>query len=122
MLLKFIKKKLIRLGNSSNVLKLWYLYHYIFQGKKLGNIGLDFSIKKTRFQVVQDIIDKKLNFPVNLLPASELDELKNEIKKLNIISTSILIKNFPRKSPEHIKVFRKKLVDHKNDILSKISK
>jgi len=79
-------------------------------------------LRKKNRDLFQDIIDKKLNFPVNLLPVSELDELKKEIKKLNIISTSILIKNFPRKSPEHIKVFRKKLVDHKHDILSKISK
>ena len=59
MLLKYIKKKLIRLGNSSNVLKLWYYYHYIFHDEKLGSIGLDFSSKKTRFQIVKYIIEKK---------------------------------------------------------------
>ena len=76
-------------------------------------------LRKKNRDLFQDIIDKKLNFPVNLLPVSELDELKKEIKKLDIISTSILIKNFPKKSPEHIKVFRKKLVDHKRNQLSK---
>tara|TARA_B100000902_G_scaffold365291_1_gene386104 strand:- start:436 stop:1149 length:714 start_codon:yes stop_codon:yes gene_type:complete len=79
MLFKFIKKKLIRLGNSSNVLKLWYLYHYIFQGKKLGNIGLDFSLKKTRFQIVQDIIDKK-KYEKYLEIGCFDDELFNHIK------------------------------------------
>ena len=59
MLGKLIKKKLIRFVNSSNILKLWYFYHYVFHDKKLGNIGLDFSKKKTRFQIVQNIIDKK---------------------------------------------------------------
>ena len=56
---KFLKKKLVRLGNSSNVLKLWYCYHYFFHDKKLGNIGFDFSLKKTRIQIVQAIIEKK---------------------------------------------------------------
>ncbi len=59
MLAKFLKKKLIRLANSSKVLKLWYYYHYIVHDKKLGNIGLDFSLKKTRLQIVQEIIKKK---------------------------------------------------------------
>ena len=53
MIANFIKKKLIRLGNSSNALKLRYYYHYIFHDEKLGNIGLDFSSKKSRFQIVK---------------------------------------------------------------------
>ena len=53
MLGKFIKKKLIRLGNSTNVLRFWYFYHYIFHDKKLGSLGLDFSSKKTRLQIIQ---------------------------------------------------------------------
>ena len=75
--------------------------------------------RKKNKNLFQDIIEKKLDFPVNLLPVSELDELKKEIKNLDIISTSILIKNFPKKSPDHIKVFRKRLVEHKSDIISK---
>ena len=59
MISKFIKKKLIRLGNSSNVLKIWHFYHYIFHDKKLGNLGLNFDNKKNRLQLVQDIINKK---------------------------------------------------------------
>ena len=59
MLGKFIKKKLIRLGNSTNVLRFWYFYHYIFHDKKLGSLGLDFSSKKTRLQIIQEIITKK---------------------------------------------------------------
>ncbi len=59
MLFKFFKKKLIRLGNSSNVLKFWYYYHHFLYDKKLGDIGFDFSTKKTRIQIVKDIINHK---------------------------------------------------------------
>ena len=59
MLVKYLNKKLIRLRNSSNVLKLLYYYHNFFYDKKLGNIGFDFSSKKSRLEVVQSIITKK---------------------------------------------------------------
>ena len=78
MFVKFIKKKLIRLGNSSNILKLWYYYHFIFHDKKLGNIGLDFSSKKTRFQIVQNIIEKK-NYQKYLEIGCFDDELFNHV-------------------------------------------
>ena len=78
MLLKYIKKKLIRLGNSSNVLKLWYYYHYIFHDEKLGSIGLDFSSKKTRFQIVKYIIEKK-NYKKYLEIGCFDDELFNQV-------------------------------------------
>ena len=78
MLLKYIKKKLIRLGNSSNVLKLWYYYHYIFHDEKLGNIGLDFSSKKSRFQIVKNIIEKK-NYKKYLEIGCFDDELFNQV-------------------------------------------
>ena len=78
MLLKYIKKKLIRLGNSSKVLKLWYYYHYIFHDEKLGSIGLDFSSKKTRFQIVKYIIEKK-NYKKYLEIGCFDDELFNQV-------------------------------------------
>ena len=48
MIINFINKKLIRLKNSSNVLKLFYYYHYLFHDKKLGNIRFDFTKKKIK--------------------------------------------------------------------------
>ena len=78
MLLKFIKKKLIRLGNSSNILKLWYYYHYVFHDKKLGNIGLDFTSKNSRFKIIQEIINKK-NYKKYLEVGCFDDELFNHI-------------------------------------------
>ena len=55
----FILKKLIRLKNSSKVLKFFYYYHYLFHDKKLGDIGFDFTKKKSRLDIVQNIIKKK---------------------------------------------------------------
>jgi hypothetical protein len=59
MLVKYLNKKIIRLRNSSKILKLLYFYHYLFHDKKLGNLGFDFTSKKTRFEIVQNIIKKK---------------------------------------------------------------
>ena len=59
MIQKFIKKKLIRLINSKKVLRLFFYYHKFFKDKKLGNIGFDFTDKKTRLSIVQEIINKK---------------------------------------------------------------
>ena len=59
MISNFINKKIIRLRNSSKILKLLYFYHYVLYDKKLGNIGFDFSNKKSRINIVKDIIKKK---------------------------------------------------------------
>ena len=56
---KFFTKKIIRLINSTRVLKLFFYYYKFFKDKKLGNIGFDFSKKKTRLSIVQEIIKKK---------------------------------------------------------------
>ncbi len=55
----FLQKKFIRLLNSSKVLKIFYHYHRIFNNKGLQDIGFDFSNKKNRLYIVQDIIKKK---------------------------------------------------------------
>ena len=86
MFLKYFKKKLIRLGNSSNVLKFWYYYHKFLNDKKLGNIGFNFSSKKTRIEIIQDIISKK-NFKKYLEIGCFDDELFNQInceKKIGV--------------------------------------
>ena len=59
MIINFILKKLIRLKNSSKVLKFFYYYHYLFHDNKLGDIGFDFTKKKSRLDIVQNIIKKK---------------------------------------------------------------
>tara|TARA_B100000902_G_scaffold125527_1_gene125184 strand:- start:460 stop:1173 length:714 start_codon:yes stop_codon:yes gene_type:complete len=59
MIKKFIVKKFIRLINSSKVLKIFFYYHKLFRDKNLGNIGFDFSKKKSRLTIVQDLIKRK---------------------------------------------------------------
>ena len=79
MLIKYLNKKIIRLRNSSKILKLLYYYHYLFCDKKLGNVGFDFTSKKSRLEIVQSIIEKK-NFKKYLEIGCFDDELFNFIK------------------------------------------
>ena len=79
MFTKFITKKIIRLRNSSKVLKLFYYYHKFFHEKGIGNIGFDFNKKKSRLFIVQDIIDKK-NYQNYLEIGCFDDELFNHVK------------------------------------------
>ena len=80
-MINFINKKLIRLKNSSKVLKLIYFYHYLFHDKKLGNIGFNFSKKKSRKELVQNIIVKK-NYKKYLEIGCFDDELFNHVNCL----------------------------------------
>jgi hypothetical protein len=58
-MIKFLQSKFIRLLNSKKVLRLFFYYHKFFNNNDLGDIGFDFSNKKNRKFIVQDIIDKK---------------------------------------------------------------
>ena len=76
---KFIQKKYIRLLNSSKVLKFFFYYHKLFNNKGMKDIGFDFSKKKNRLFIVQDIIQKK-NYKSYLEIGCFDDELFNHIK------------------------------------------
>ena len=78
MIVNFIIKKLIRLKNSSKVLKIFYYYHNFIHDKKLGSLGFDFNKKKTRFDIVQNIIEIK-NYKKYLEIGCENDELFKHI-------------------------------------------
>ena len=77
MIIDYLNKKLIRLKNSTKVLRFYY-YHYIFHDKKLGNIGFDFTKKKSKKEIVQEIIRKK-NYKKYLEIGCFDDELFNHI-------------------------------------------
>ena len=70
----FFLKKYYRLLGSKKILKLFYLYHKIFGEKYLGNLDLDFSKKKGRAEIIQNIIDLK-DFKSYL----EIGTYKNEV-------------------------------------------
>ena len=76
---KFLQKKFIRLLNSEKVLKLFFYYHKFFQNKGLKDIGFDFSSKKNRKFIVQDIINNK-NYQKYLEIGCFDDELFNAIE------------------------------------------
>ena len=78
MIIDYLNKKLIRLKNSTKVLKFYYYYHYVFHDKKLGNIGFNFTKKKSRKEIVQEIIRKK-NYKKYLEIGCFDDELFNHI-------------------------------------------
>ena len=59
MVKKFVQKKIIRLLNSKKILKIFFYYHKIFNNKGLKNIGFDFTLKKNRKYIVQEIINIK---------------------------------------------------------------
>ena len=56
---KFLQKKIIRLLNSEKILKAFFYYHKFFNNKGLKDIGFDFTLKKNRKFIVQDIINYK---------------------------------------------------------------
>lgn len=58
-IINYVKKKIIRLQNSSKVMKLNYFFHKYFGDKKLGNLGLDFTNKPNKEYIIQKIINKK---------------------------------------------------------------
>ena len=78
MIFNLINEKLWRLKNSSKVLKLFYYYHYFLKDKKLGDIGFDFTKKKSRKEIVQEIIKKK-NYKKYLEIGCFDDELFNYV-------------------------------------------
>ena len=82
--IKYIHKKVYRLLNSSKMLKLFYFYHKLLNHNNLENIGFDFSKKKNRKQIIQEIIEKK-NYKNYLEIGCFSDELFSYVKCENKI-------------------------------------
>jgi len=58
-LMNSIKKKFIRLFESTNILKFKFYIHKLFGEKDPGNIGFDFTNKPSRQKIIQEIINDK---------------------------------------------------------------
>ncbi len=78
-MLNLIKKKYFRLLSSSKVLKINYFFHKYFGEKDIGNIGLDYKNKPHRFDIIQEIIEKK-NYQSYLEIGCFADEVFTKIK------------------------------------------
>tara|TARA_Y100001958_G_C21036682_1_gene407736 strand:+ start:57 stop:779 length:723 start_codon:yes stop_codon:yes gene_type:complete len=78
-IIKLIEKKITRLLISKKVIKFFFYYHKYFNDKKLPNLGFDFSKKKNRLDIVQDIINNK-NYKKYLEIGCFNDDLFNHIK------------------------------------------
>ena len=59
MLGNYLRNKFMRLQGSKNILKLNHLYYNYFGEKNIGEIGLDFSKKPSRKEVIQATINRK---------------------------------------------------------------
>ena len=55
---KILNKKIHRLLTSKNAMRLFYLYHFIAGGFKSKKIDISFDGKKSRVEIVQNIIEK----------------------------------------------------------------
>ena len=55
----YLKKKIQRLFVSKNIMKVFYFYHYLTGGINSKSLEVDFSKKKRRQEIVQELIDIK---------------------------------------------------------------
>ena len=92
----FLNKKISRLLVSKNVMKIFYYYHFLKGGFKSKKIDINFSDKKTRQQIVQNIIDLK-RYENYLEIGTFKNDLFNYIKEspTPVISLRALIVNSP---------------------------
>ena len=58
-MINFIKKKIQRLLVSKNTMKIFYLYHFFKGGYKSKKIDISFENKKSRVEIVNNIIKIK---------------------------------------------------------------
>ena len=77
-----IKKKILRLKGSKNVMKLNFLFHRLFGEKDIGSVGFNFDDKPSRTQIIQETINRK-KYNSYLEIGCFNDDLFNKIKCKN---------------------------------------
>ena len=55
----YFSRKIYRLFESRNILKIKFFIHKIFKEKDIGSLNLDFTDKPSRVKVIKDIIQLK---------------------------------------------------------------
>ena len=83
-MIKLINKKIQRLLISKNMMKIYYLFHYLNGGFKSKKLDISFENKKSRLEIVQNIINKK-NYNSYLEIGTFKDELFGFVKCKNKI-------------------------------------
>ena len=78
-MIRLFKKKIQRLLISRNMMKIYYLFHYLNGGFKSKKLNISFENKKSRLEIVQNIISKK-NYSSYLEIGTFKDELFGFIK------------------------------------------
>lgn len=89
-MIKYLNKKIQRLLISKKVLELFYYYHYLTGGSKSKQIEVSFKNKKSRTEIVQNIINLK-NYESYLEIGTFKDDLFNFVsckKKIGVDPTS----------------------------------
>ena len=97
--LKFIHKKINRLLSSSKILKFFYFYHKLFNNSHSENLEFDFSNKKSRKQIIQEIIQKK-NYKNYLEIGCFSNELFNYVECANKVGVDPVSGGTVRKSSD----------------------
>ena len=59
--------------------------------------------------LISDILNKKLPFPLNLIPDKKMDEISKKVEELDFETVNQLLNIIPKKSPEKLRTFRQKL-------------
>ena len=78
-MIRLFKKKIQRLLISRNMMKIYYLFHCLNGGFKSKKLNISFENKKSRLEIVQNIINKK-NYSSYLEIGTFKDELFGFIK------------------------------------------
>ena len=74
----YLSKKIYRLFESKNVLKILFLIQKLFKEKDIGNLNFDFTNKPTRVKIIKEIIELK-NYKNYLEIGCFNNELFNQI-------------------------------------------
>ena len=106
----YLIKKIQRLLVSKNMMKLFYLFHYLNGGSKSKSIDITFDDKKTRLEIVKNIIKFK-NYKSYLEIGTFKDELFNSIDCDNKIGVDPVSGGNVRKTSDEFFVINKQIFD-----------
>lgn len=69
-------------------------------------------------ELIYDIVNGKLTFPLPLIPQEEIDRISKNIPKLDFETVDQLLQIIPKRSTEKLRIFRKKLNLRRKEIIN----